>query len=94
MSPSHLKPHGHLKRLAKSLLNSSTGLISVSSVSPQIMYAQPTEPQEDYTPRPKDPSVLLGPPLYHPDRLPTHAQSVRYIIKPPLCPLQDFFLLP
>lgn len=57
------------------------------------MQHQPTEQEENHHASPKDPLILLRPPLNHPDRIATDPQRVANRVQLPLRILHDFSLL-
>jgi hypothetical protein len=57
------------------------------------MQQQPAESKENNHSRPKNPLILLRPPLNHTNRISTDPQRVRNTIQPLLRPLQDLPLL-
>lgn len=61
--------------------------------SPQKMYDKPTKGKEKHDAGPKDPFVLLGPPLHHADRVAADAQRVGDAVQLPLSALEHLPLL-
>lgn len=58
------------------------------------MQHRPAKHEKHDDPHPKNPLVLLRPPLNHPDRVPRNPQRVPHRIQPPLRRLQYLPLLP
>ena len=59
---------------------------------PKVMYDQPAECEENDCANPKDPFVLLRPPLNHPDRVAAYSQRVCHTVQLLLCSFQQLSL--